>query len=165
MKFLFFAILGLAFFAADNVFAGDLYKCVKDGRTSYQSTPCDTTSKATQVQTAAASSMLGCYVADMPGFENGFQVKRTGNDSFTLETSSGKDKLNLPMKTSTPQELRDIGSTFHLTLREGVSMKWDKDTPNQKPIGLYKGKDAAGKDMVFAFFFLANGPAIATQCR
>jgi len=165
MTFRVFAILGLAFAAADSACAADLYKCVKDGRTSYQSAPCEAASQTTQIRTAADNSLPGCYVADISGFENGFQVKRAGSAGFTLETSSGKDKQSLPMKVATPEELHDVGAAFHMKLREGVSLKWNKGTPNQKPVGLYKGQDATGKEVVLAYFFLANGLATATQCK
>jgi Domain of unknown function (DUF4124) len=145
--------------------AADLYKCVKDGRTSYQSNPCEGTSSATQLQAGHANSLPGCYVVDLPGFENGFEIKRTANDSFKLDTASGKDKQSLPMKSATPEELREVGAAFHLNLREGVSVKWDKGTPNQKPIGVYKGQDERGKEVVFAFLFLANGLATKAQCK
>jgi hypothetical protein len=141
------AILLLVFLATNGAYAADLYKCVKDGRTSYQSTPCDGASNATQLQAGRANSLPGCYVADLPGFENGFEIKRTANDEFKVDTTSGKDKQSLPMKSATPEELRDVGKAFHLNLREAVSMKWDKGTPNQKPIGVYKGETKEGKTL------------------
>ncbi|TLY53158.1 MAG: DUF4124 domain-containing protein, partial [Gammaproteobacteria bacterium] len=39
----------LAFVAMDIGYAADIYKCVKDGNTSYRDTPCEVGSKATQL--------------------------------------------------------------------------------------------------------------------
>ena len=163
MNFPAFALLALAVAATGGVHAADVHKCVIDGRTTYQGTPCPTASASTSSLSSTTSSMTGCYVVDMPGFENGFQVKRTGSEEFVLETP--KDKQSLAMKTATPEELHDVSAAFHLRLREGVSLKWNKGTPNQKPIGVYKGQDAGGKEIVFAYFFMANGLATAAPCK
>lgn len=154
----------LVILAADIGHAADLYKCVKDGNTSYRDTPCEAGSNTTQLEAGRASSLLGCYASDISGFENGFQIKRAGSE-LVLEAGSGKDHLSLPMKTATSEELDNVGKAFHIKLIDGVSAQWTPGTPNQKPVGVYKGRDPGGKEVLFAFFFLANGLVTKSPCK
>jgi hypothetical protein len=163
MKFQAMALLLLA--VASDAYAGAIYKCLKDGNTSFQGTPCAAGSTATQLAANHASSLLGCYASDISGFENGFQIKRAGGDEFVLEAASGRDKQSLPMKSATAEELSDVAKAFHLKLSEGISVKWENGTPNQKPVGIYKGQDAGGKEVVLAFFFMENGLVTAAPCK
>src|SRR5258708_6212948 len=114
------ALLLLAFVVTDIGYAADIYKCVKDGNTSYRDTPCEAGSKATPLETGHKSSLLGCYASDISGFD-AFQIKHA-DSGFVLEAGSGKDHQRLPMKTATSEELDDVGKAFHVKLSDGVSV-------------------------------------------
>jgi len=91
-------------------------------------------------------------------------VRREANNyRLFYEDERGK-RESLPMKMATPEEIEAVGNAFRLILTDGVSVDWRPGTPNAKPIGLYKGKDTAGKEIHFAYLFLANGPASKRPC-
>ena len=162
-------ILLLALLLPGFAYADEMFKCVKDGRTTFQDSPCDDASKSTVFQKGSSGGMAGCYVIDFAGWESGrhpelMAVVAAGNGTYTLESGSGKEKVRIPMKRATPDELLAVGQGFHVRLKDGVSMKWDQGTPNQKPVGIYKGVDDSGKDILFGFFFLSNGLATKVVC-
>ncbi len=158
------AALLLLVFAGDGR-AADVHKCVTGGRTTYQSMPCEVPTNAPQSQQRRASALVGCYVANISGLENGFEVKRTDGADYKLEVTNGKDRTAIPLKAATPQEVQEVGAGFHLNLLEGLSVKWEAGTPNQKPVGLYRGGDQNGKEVYLAYFFFGNGLATRTQCK
>lgn len=165
MRFPAMTLLFLALGVVGNACAADIYKCVKDGSTTYQNKPCDRGSQATQLEANRSSSLVGCYASTMKGFEDGFQIKRTADGGFVLEAGNGKDKQSLPMKAASTDELLDMGKALHSRLSEGISMKWEKGTPNQRPVGVYKGRDTSGKEAIFGFFFFDSGWVTATPCK
>jgi hypothetical protein len=164
MKFLILVLLLVSSSASAAV-----YKCVNDGKLSYQDHPCDNSSDATKLQIGPAeSSLIGCYEADFYA-ESGTQTARyklisVGNGEFKLNSIGSADTTSIPMKKATPEELKVVREGFHIDVMEGVSMKWEKGTPNQKPVGIYKSIDEKGKTVYLAFFFLANGMAKKTTC-
>lgn len=148
--------------------AADLYKCSVGGHTSYQDRPCAPASRQTRVDTRPAGSMVGCYVAKFSAFDGGgsgrserFEIRATAPSEFELRMQGE----TLPMKTATPEELRDLSKGFQVRLLDGVSMKWPAGTPDQKPVGVYRGRDKDGKELILAFFFLSNGPATRVACH
>ena len=113
---------------------------------------------------AAASPLTGCYSTDITGLEGGFALQPAANGDFTLDAGRGKDLVSLPMKTATAAELRLVSENFHLALSEGVSMKWPPGTPNQRPVGVYRGRDGSGKDVVMGYFFFGAGVLVKKGC-
>jgi Domain of unknown function (DUF4124) len=146
-----------------------VFKCVSDGKVSYQDHPCDKASETIKLPIGPAeSAMAGCYEVDFYA-EAGtqterYQLKGIGNDEFKLDSVGGKEKTSLSMKKATSEEMKSVGASFHLDIKEGVSMKWEKGTPNQKPVGLYKGVDAEKKNVILVFFFLSNGLGRIVPC-
>ncbi|HMB55908.1 MAG TPA: DUF4124 domain-containing protein [Arenimonas sp.] len=150
--------------------AGGLYKCVNGGQTTYQDTPCHSASQQTQLQAGGVNPLVGCYVADFPGYESAgssehFEIRAVTSSDYELRFQEGKNTRSLPMKSATPDELREVSRGFHVQLSDGVNMKWPKDTPNQKPTGVYRGRDKDGKPVILAFFFLSNGLARKVGCQ
>jgi len=84
---------------------------------------------------------------------------------YDVESLGAPQPVVLHMKNATADELEAVGSAFGLRIRDGISMKWDKDTPNQRPVGLYRSIDGKGGARVIAYFFLANGFAKPAACR
>jgi hypothetical protein len=94
------------------------------------------------------------------------QVRAEPNSPFELVFAEGKNPQALPLKLATPQELQQITSAFGIDVSEGLSIKWPPDTPNQRPVGLYRGLDRAGKEVIVAFFFFFdNGYATRSRCK
>ena len=151
----------------------ELFKCVANGQTAYQDHPCAATSRSETLKIdAAKSAWAGCYDIDFPGFDSAtphsierWRVSQRGADAFDVESLAAPAPAVLHMKQATSDEINAVGSAFGLRIRDGITIKWDKDTPNQKPVGLYRSSDGAGKLTVFAYFFLANGLAKFTACR
>jgi len=163
--------------------AAGLYKCAKNGHSSYQDTPCDRASSQTQLQAGGTNPMIGCYVAKFPAWESAgtgsseqFEIRAVTSGEYDLQFQEGK---NIRLKRATPEELRDVSNGFHLHLSDGLSMKWLPDAPNKpytddarqsreqnrKPIGIYRGRLADGKNIIFVFFFISNGLATKVDCR
>jgi hypothetical protein len=151
--------------------AASLYKCSRNGQSSYQDSPCDHTSSQTKLQPGGVNPMLGCYVARFPAWESAgtghsetFEILAITGSEYRLQFREEKNKQSIPMKRATPEELRAVSEGFNAHFSDGISMKWPQGTPNQKPVGVYKGK-ADGKSVIFAFFFMSNGLAERTECR
>lgn len=151
----------------------ELFKCVANGQTAYQDHPCAATSKSEALQIGAAkSAWAGCYEIDFPGFDSAtphsierWRVSQRGADDFDVESLAAPVPAVLHMKNASADEIEAVGNAFGLRIRDGISMKWDKDTPNQKPAGLYRFDDRAEGSRVLAYFFLANGFAKPVTCR
>ena len=133
-------ILG-SFGCAHSALAAEVYKCTVDGKIQYQGKPCEGSSPPALTQAEARSSLVGCYVTPMKGMEEGIVVRRGTNSPYELVFTEGKKSQALPLKLATPQELQQISSAFGVDVGEGLSMKWPPDTPNQRPVGLYRGRD------------------------
>lgn len=148
----------------------DLYKCANGSKSSYQDHPCDGESKTTLLQKNHTRSMAGCYSIDFKKWEIGtknerFRVTSIGNGEYTMDGIGKKPSgSSIPMKTATADELREVGDAFKFSAKDGISIKWNKDTPNQKPIGFYRGTDSQGQAIILAFFFLENGLAKEIPC-
>lgn len=114
-------------------------------------------------------SFAGCYqIGDSVSAgkaANRLKVKANGNGEFSLsgidEKPTGKE---IPLKTATPEEIGRVSEAFNLSITNGISMKWIEGTPNQKPIGFYRGTDGQGRAFMFAFFFMENGMAKRIAC-
>jgi hypothetical protein len=157
-------ILG-SFACAHPALAAEVYKCTIDGKTQYQGKPCDGSAPPPLTQAEARSSLVGCYATPMKGMEEGIVVRRGTNSPFELVFSEDKKSQVLPLKLATTAELQQISSAFGVDASEGLSMKWPSDTPNQKPIGLYRGRDRSGKDVILAYFFFDSGYASKAPCK
>lgn len=145
--------------------AGDVFKCTADGQTQYQSVPCEAKVLSRQLQSESRSSLLGCYVTPIKGLEEGVLVRRGSKSPYEMVVSEGKDVAALPMKVATTEERLEIGTAFGITVDEGVSMQWTPGTPNQKPVGIYKGRDKAGKEVLLAYLFFNSGFVSKSVCK
>jgi hypothetical protein len=159
--FLIFGSFGWAHFAL----ATEVYKCTVDGKTQYQGKPCEGSAPSALTQAEARSSLVGCYVTPLKGMEEGIVIRRGASSPYELVSMEGKNSQALPLKLATLQEMQQISSAFGVDVTEGLSIKWPADTPNQRPVGLYRGRDRAGKEVVLAYFFFDNGYATRSQCR
>lgn len=159
-----FLIIG-SFVCAHSALAAQVYKCTVEGKTQYQGKPCEGSAPTALTQAEARSSMIGCYVTPMKGMEEGIVVRRGSSAPYELLVTEGKNSQALPLKLATLQEMQQISSAFGVDVTEGLSMKWPPDTPNQRPVGLYRGRDRAGKEVVLAYFFFDSGYATQSRCR
>ena len=157
-------ILG-SFGCAHSALAAEVYKCTVDGKVQYQGKPCEGSAPPPLTQAEAKSSLVGCYVTPMKGMEEGIVVRRGTNSPYELVFTEGKKSQALALKPATTQELQQISSAFGVDVGEGLSMKWSPDTPNQRPVGLYRGRDRAGKEVVLAYFFFDSGYATKIPCK
>ena len=165
MKFLILVLLFIS-----STADADIHRCMIGNKPTYQDKPCVGETKPKSPQQDTTSSMTGCYSIDFPGWESGtnnekFRVTSIGNGEYKMDDIGKKSSnMSIPMKNATPEELKVVGDAFKFSANEGISMKWNKDTPNQKPIGFYRGTDIQGQAIVFAFFFLSNGIAKEILC-
>lgn len=154
------ALLAAAFPASAN----DVFKCVTNGRTVYQNTPCEGPAVQKQLKADRSGALLGCYTVDMPGFDGIFEVKRSDKGDLRLEFGEPGRRTQLPMKVATGAEVKLVADTFRQPLTEGVSVRWDENSRDKRPIGVYKGTDKLGQEQLFAHFVSANGPAVRKAC-
>jgi len=159
-----FLILG-TFWCARFASAAEVFKCTVDGKVQYQGKPCEGAAPPAPTPAEARSSLVGCFVAPMKGMEEGFVVRRATKSPYELMVTEGKNSVALPLKLATPQEMQQISTGFGIDVSEGLSMKWPPDTPNQRPVGLYRGRDRRGKEVVLAYFFFDSGYATRSPCR
>ena len=155
----------LLLLTATGAYAAEVHKCVKAGRTTYQSDPCEGPIAATQPPPSRTSSLGGCYVAEVQGLKDGFEIKWERNNAYRLNVTGGADRQTLAMKAATADEMKEVGKALGLILTDGVSVNWEEDSPNQKPVGVYKGMDGSGKEIVIAYFFLGAGLATKSPCK
>jgi hypothetical protein len=145
--------------------AAEVFKCTVEGKIQYQGKPCEGSAPSALTPSDARSSLVGCFVTPLKGMEEGIVVRRATSSPYELVASEGKNSQALPLKSATLQEMQQISSAFGIDVSEGLSMKWPPDTPNQRPVGLYRGRDREGKDVVLAYFFFDSGYATRSQCR
>lgn len=149
--------------------ATGMYKCVRDGRSTYQDTPCNAASKQTVLQAVGSSAWIGCYVATFPGESTSsterFEIRAAANAEFEIVFKGSRAKQSLPMKRASTGELAELSKGFHARFTDGLGMKWPPGTPNQKPIGIYNLRTGDGKPMTVAYFFVANGAAEKVDCK
>jgi hypothetical protein len=157
-------ILG-ALGCAHSALAAEVYKCTVDGKIQYQGKPCEGSGPLASTQPDPRNSLVGCYTTPMKGMEEGIVVRRGTNSPYELVFTEGKKSQALALKPATTQELQQISSAFGVDASEGLSVKWPPDTPNQKPVGLYRGRDRSGKEVVLAYFFFDSGFATKTPCK
>jgi len=163
----------IVFFLLLLLFSGyasaEVYKCVTSEKTTYQDHPCSAASKSMLVKIRATQSMAGCYQIDFPGDEEAppaeqVRVVAAGGGTFNMISISGKEKTILHMQNASAEDMSAVGSKLHLKVGAGISVKWDKGSANQKPIGLYRATDEQGNSVIFAYFFLSNGFAKEISC-
>lgn len=154
------ALLAVAMPAAAN----DVYKCVANGRTVYQNTPCEGPAVQKQLKADRTGALLGCYTVDLPGFDGMFEVKRSDKGDLRMEFGEPGRRSQLPMKVATGAEVKQVADTFRQPLTEGVSVRWDENSRDKRPIGLYKGTDPLGQEQLFAHFVYGNGSARRMAC-
>jgi hypothetical protein len=154
-----------AFGCARFALGAEGYKCTVEGKVQYQGKPCKGSAPSPLTPADARNSLVGCYVAPMTGMEEGIVVRRATGSPYELVFAEGKNSQALPLKPAAPQEMQQISSAFGVDVTEGLSMKWAPDTPNQRPVGLYRGRDRAGKEVVLAYFLFDSGYATKSRCR
>ena len=159
-----FLILG-TFWCVHFALAAEVFKCTVDGKVQDQGKPCEGSAPSAPTQAEARSSLVGCYVAPMSGMEEGFVIRRATKSPYELMVTEGNKSAALPLKPATLQEMQQISTGFGIDVSEGLSMKWPPDTPNQRPVGLYRGRDRTGKEVVLAYFFFDSGYATKSPCR
>ena len=162
---IFATIALLVLLNASTAGAAEVHKCVKGGKTTYQGDPCEGPIAGNKPPPGRVSALAGCYVAEVPGLKDGFEVKWAANNTYKLDVTGGSDRQSLVMKAATAEEMKEVGKALGLFLTDGVSMDWEKDAPNQKPVGVYKGMDGSGKEIVVAYFFMGAGLATKAPCR
>jgi Domain of unknown function (DUF4124) len=144
--------------------ANDVFKCVANGRTVYQNTPCEGPAVQKQLKAYRSGALLGCYTVDLPGFDGIFEVKRSDKGDLRLEFGEPGRRTQLPMKVATGAEVKLVADTFRQPVTEGVSVRWDENSRDKRPIGVYKGTDKLGQEQLFAHFVYGNGPAVRKVC-
>lgn len=177
-------LLILILIFVSNTVHADLYKCIKDGKHSYQDHPCDGARNTARVSVSTIETMAGCYEANFSGWASRnietSEIKSIGNGRFiqknlggqridssgksTTTSTFNKNEEGIPMKQASPEELQAISKAFGLNATEGISLEWKRDSPDYKPIGFYRGTDENGKSVILAYFFFSNGLAKKIPC-
>ncbi|MGZ5573351.1 MAG: DUF4124 domain-containing protein, partial [Usitatibacter sp.] len=109
-------IIGMCMGAALVCFSGaagaEMFKCVKDGKTSFQEQPCGGQGGAeTKLQSSKPSAWIGCYLSTGQGFESGtrsenFEVRQEGDTLYMPVGMEGKQETRLIMKVASENDLR-----------------------------------------------------------
>src|SRR5688572_6298151 len=153
------AALGLLLFVGLLSFPtrAQVYRCTKNGAVTYQQTPCEAADGRSSERLDTVRSLNGCYAASLDTIYR-VRVRTVGLGAVEMiidnEAGQGKPVPPFRMKRATADELRALGTTFGLVLREGVSLEGNaQSVANYKPVGMYLGKDKAGEDVILAYFF------------
>jgi hypothetical protein len=88
----------------------DLFKCVKDGKTSYQEQPCPQGGAETKMQVYKPSAWVGCYQSNGRGWESGthtenFEIKQERDLLYLPAGMEGKEETRLIMRPASPADL------------------------------------------------------------
>jgi hypothetical protein len=155
----------------------EMFKCMKNGRPSFQETPCAAGEAESRIGTARPSGWEGCYEVTFSRWEGGpkppetMQVRR---DSGGLVLDfRGTEKITFPLRPVTDEELKnmqrsmkDSGSTVLAGI--GIRSHLDDDPEIAKyskpPAGIYTAKDEKGKDVMFMLMPFSVGPVKKMPC-
>lgn len=132
-----------------------LYKCVNNGKSTYQDQPCakGETQTALQSQGAYQGTLAGCYE---------FSFGNEGKTQYELKTDSGgsllmysipHDKSALAMQSSSPGELERAGNSKgeHYDFAEGASAHMTgSDGKDYLQFGIFKARDQNGMNLLYA---------------
>lgn len=105
---------------------------------------------------------MGCYVLDA---KSGVWRITTGSKSpYVLIADEGKNRVELPLKIATSQELTTLSNASGAQITEGLSMIWPPDAKDTKPVGIYRVKERDGKEALIGYFFIGGGYLTRTKC-
>lgn len=144
-----------------SVGQADVYKCVKDGRATFQETPCDPASAA-PIRMARKSSLVGCFEFRFHSLSEGFSysermdVVAEGARYFLTGT---KDKKRMELRPAKPSEIEWMRKGGAEGIDEGLVIA-ALSGEGERPVGIYRSGD-----LIFGYFFLANGPGTRVSCQ
>ena len=147
--------------------AQDVYRCDMDGHVHFQESPCPQdaqTVKALHYAPPKANALIGCY--RLEGKENEvWRVSSGGKTGYRLTAEgAGGSTTELPLKVATNEELAMLSQAFAEDFKYGLSVVWPKDTPNTKPVGVYRAEGRDGRERVLGYFFFDGGEMKAVGC-
>ncbi|MEP6938818.1 MAG: hypothetical protein ABI846_03575 [Rudaea sp.] len=106
------------------------------------------------------AAWVGCYEITFSGFDSAalhsiecWRVSDPHVAEYDVESATAPTPAVPHMKNTTADEMQTVGNAFGLGLSDGLSMKWDKDAPNQNPVGRYIDVDGAREQRVPALVF------------
>jgi hypothetical protein len=126
--------VGLATAALSGAADAEMFKCTKDGRTTFQEQPCGLQGGAeTKLESSRPSAWVGCYLATGRGFDSGrtkteaFEVRQEGNTLYLPVGMEGKRETRMIMKPASPEDLlalkqKVLGAKFKGEVSSGLAM-------------------------------------------
>jgi hypothetical protein len=189
MKTLFFPLLGLLVLGAFGIpktAHAEIYKCVANGNTTYQQTPCGAGStplkKDGVIMDAAPLELVGCFLpARGPQGDGLVEIRNSGAGAFEMGTTRytfGGGQLAL--KIATPAENNRLSELLHVRVTAGLSRKdpiRSESTrnalgqaevngllTNMQMYGVFEGQETGGPTKVFLWFGGQAEPLQKTPC-
>jgi hypothetical protein len=144
-------LVAIVLLSLSSVAVADMYKCVKDGKASYQDSPCEGASPEKKLKGPGnpTGTMAGCYEFVYGGTTVKYQAKTTSNGGIVVYQSGVSEPF--PMEQSGATALAALSKEVRMQLSDGISMKVDDIGTGQKYLGIYKGTLADGKEVIMSY--------------
>lgn len=174
------ALLAVAAFACTTNASAQLYKCEKDGRTSFQERPCESADRETRLDMPAGSggsAWEGCYAGDLGKWGGGGTepiTMRVRRGARGLELMLGDAPEALPVHRMTEEERRREGGTpfrnsMGMRLLDGLMVEGPVDGADPSkgrrayPI-LFRVQDASGRELLMTILPFTMGYLRQVSC-
>jgi hypothetical protein len=162
----------------------EMFKCTKDGRTTYQEQPCGLQGGAeTKMESSRPSAWVGCYVAKGRGFDSGrettndFEVRQEGSTLYIPVGMEGKNETRMIVRPASSEDLlalkqKLLGPDFKGEVLSGLAVYGTSSGPNVKPadadrglrMGFYWVSPATEEKALYAFFPFAFDKTTKVAC-
>lgn len=154
--------------------AGQMFKCEQDGRTTFQEKPCADGRETRMSDIGKLAAWEGCYESDLHRMGGGkvavaMQVRRSPTGMvLTIEDQQQKP---VAVRAVTPDERRAMEATIKFAVLDGLGIPWPNNAPplvNGQPrplFGLYRVKDAKGREMLVTALPFTAGEVVKVACR
>ena len=176
--------VGIAAACFSGAANAEMFKCTKDGRTTFQEQPCGEQGGAeTKMQSSRPSAWVGCYQTISTGFDSGiqrtetFEVRQEGNALFTAPAKGDKEEMRMILKPASPEDLlafkqKVLGRDFKGEVLSGLAMYGVKSNWNEKRtdgdagprMGFYWVSPATEEKALFALFPFHFAKATKVPC-
>lgn len=115
--------------------------------------------------TQSLSGLTGCYLAGYGKEKTQIRINRISDDSYELDLRKSISRNPfLLLRTAEWQDLKTVAAGFGMPLEDGITVPEGANF-NPNPVGIYRGRDASGKRITFAYLLFYNGNLEPTPCE
>jgi len=167
------AWLALAVLLPAGDAGAEIYRCTKNGHTSFRDQPCGHTEKQARIG-GMEGALAGCYeIEDVDSWDGGSGAWRiriaSNNGGYELleysdiGTGEGatREAANAPMRRATPEDLEMVAQRTKLRVTSGLVLSGAADAPVS---GLFNAWDTDGQVRTVGMFAFVNGYARRAAC-